>query len=238
MEKLSSSTPAPALPAPTAPPVAPGSPPGPPANAAPAVDAAALAAKHGGLKGGRPRKDGLVPGSPEAAEADRQRDIERKRLARANARAVLAVSQAPAVPGSPDTGATPAVGPAPVPWDAGVLKPIFEQLLPAVEKFHVEKLVAKAARIGAPPDMLKELRQDAAWPGPAKTAVMASGPLCAAKWLNQLGVGAENAPEVILGTALAAIGAHTLMLHAKMDELIKARQAKEPPANAPAPKSA
>lgn len=42
--------------------------------------------RYGGLRGGRKRKDGLIPGSPQAAEADRAKDAERKRRARAAAR--------------------------------------------------------------------------------------------------------------------------------------------------------
>src|SRR5581483_9808460 len=63
------------------PPVALNSPasPGDPRNT---PHAAATAVKHGGLKGGRRRDDGLVPGSKEAVAADRERDAERKRRER------------------------------------------------------------------------------------------------------------------------------------------------------------
>lgn len=118
-----------------------------------------------------------------------------------------------------------------------MVKPIFDQVIPAVEKFTVTRLVAKAGKLDVPPDLLKEIERDAAWPGPAKAAIIAAGPMCAAKWLNQSGVGAENAPEIILGTALASLVAHHLALSAKLDRLIA--QQRQPPKEKPqdAPKA-
>ena len=93
--------------------------------------------KFGGLRGGKPRTDGLVPGSPEAAVADRDRDARRKRERR-----VKAPEPAP-LPSHPPNGVSTSVdavsppvdgavaqpGVAPVsfvPWDAQTLKALFE----------------------------------------------------------------------------------------------------------------
>lgn len=225
-------------PSPASPPVAASGAPNAPANAAPGTDAAALAAKHGGYRGGRPRKDGLVPGSPEAILADREKEAQRKRIQRQREAAILAATKGPSLPGLADPGAPPASGPAPVPWDPGTLRPIFDQLVPAAEKFMVSRVVGRAAKLDCQRDLLAEIEKDAAWPGPAKTALQATGPLCVAKWLNQSGIGAENAPEVILATAVAGLIAHHLMLSAKLERIIQANAPTKPKPDAPAPKPA
>jgi hypothetical protein len=115
-----------------------------PGIAAAGADAAALAAKHGGNRGGRPRKDGLVPGSVEAITKDREADAERKRVIRARQSAILAATKGPVLPGLDDPNAPPAGGPAVVPWDPGTLRPIFDQLVPAAEKFMVSRVMGKA----------------------------------------------------------------------------------------------
>ena len=229
MDPLSNQTP---LGAPLASGSAAGPAPGTPANAA------TLAVKHGGNQGGRPRKDGLAPGSPEAVLKDRNKDIERKRNARAQARQVLAVSQAatipPADPAAPGAGPAPALGAPPVPWDPSTLRPIFEQILPAVERWSTERLLAKAVKAGAPVEQIKEVRTDAAWPAPAKAAINATGPDCLAKLLNSSGIGAQNAPELILATAVTSILVAQFSLHATLDRMI---QEKQPPADAATAKS-
>lgn len=224
---------------PASPPVAAGGQPGPAPVRPVGPDAASLAAKHGGNRGGRPRKDGLVPGSVEAVKADRERDQTRKRLDRARARATLAGAVDRRLPAAPAPGPSqipaPADSAAGVPWDTGVLQPIFEQLLPALEKWNTEKIIVKAGKLSPPPELLAEIRRDAAWPGPARIALASSGPHCLAKWLNQLGVGAENAPEIIFGTAVASIVASQITLHSKLDRIIAAqRQVKDAPTPKPA----
>lgn len=223
--------------------MAPGSPPNPPPNPPAAPNAASLAVKFGGNVGGRPRKDGLVPGSPEALEADRAKARERMRRKRAleKTAAVLAQTQSaapdapPGLPPAPGDSPAPAPGGPGVPWDPGLVKPIFEQLIPACEKYAQGRLVAKAGKLAAPPELIREIERDAAWPAPAKAALVSAGPICAAKWLNQSGIGAENAPEVILGTALATLVAHHLALSAKLDRLIAAQAPPPKPAPPPTP---
>lgn len=216
---------------PPAPPVAAGSPPGAPGQPAPG-DAAALAVKFGGNKGGRPRKDGLVPGSAEALLADREKDASRKRDTRAQARTLLALSQAPApvatLPGGADPGTAPAPGQNLHPWDPGLVAPVFEQVVPAIEKLLVARLGAKAAKAKLPLDLVKEIERDAAFAAPAKAAIVTAGPVCVAKWLNAAGIGAEHAPEVILGTAVASIAAAHFMLCARLDNLVKEANKPQP----------
>ena len=63
---------------PLAPPVAPVGPGASAAAAAASPAAKVTAPLFGGFRGGRKRKDGLAPGSPEAIEADREKDRVRK----------------------------------------------------------------------------------------------------------------------------------------------------------------
>lgn len=186
------------------------------------LDAASLTIDHGGNKGGRARSDGLVPGSPEAREADREKDRERKRAARARRRPGVGSADAPPLPSKLDAAQAPDAAPAAVPWDAGQLAPLFEQMVPAVERWDVSGLVDKARKVpGMPPDLLKEIEKDAAWNPVAKASLVAAGAQVAVKWLNRTGLGAENAPEVVLATALASIVVGRSILVSKLDDMAK-----------------
>jgi hypothetical protein len=200
-------------------------------------DAESLAVKFGGNRSGRPRADGLVPGSPEAIIADRAKDAARKAQRRAKERQVLALSNGGAVPqveaSEPNADGSPVAPVGPSPWDPGLLKPVFDQLVPSIEKFMVARIGAKAAKAGLPTEVVREIEKDAAFPIPAKAGISTTGPMCVAKWLNMSGIGAENAPEIILATAVASIVAGQFMLSAKLDSLLKANAPKSQP---PTPK--
>ena len=192
--------------------------------------------KFGGLRGGKPRTDGLVPGSPEAAVADRDRDARRKRERR-----VKAPEPAP-LPSHPPNGVSTSVdavsppvdgavaqpGVAPVsfvPWDAQTLKPLFDQLIPTVEDLHVEHLTGMAEEAKLPTEIVKEIGKDARWPGPSRKAIEISAPQVAAKWLNKSGISAENQPEVVLGTAIVSIVVSHRKLALKLEKLLQSRKA-------------
>src|SRR4051812_5498640 len=102
--------------------------------------------KFGGNRGGKARTDGLAPGSPEALEADKKKDRERKQAARktisvaeppalpaAGQKGVYSVPPSPgsAVPGT--SGPVAQAAPAPVPWQPETLKPLFDQLVATCE---------------------------------------------------------------------------------------------------------
>src|SRR5258707_9089158 len=101
-------------------PVASGSAGNKPAAPPTAVSAAASAPLFGGNRGGKKRLDGLAPGSPEAIEADRKKDAERKRTRR---EAVQRVAEPPPLPsaGAPAPGANlaPGSGQSPDAGDSG-----------------------------------------------------------------------------------------------------------------------
>src|SRR5213594_1525076 len=122
-------------------------------NVAPANSAVATVPRFGGLRGGKPRTDGLVPGSPEAAAADRERDASRKRQRRDKVKppepaplpSQAAPVASPVATLAPGEAAQPGVAPvAFVPWDAQTFKPLFDQLIPTVEDWHVDHLTDMA----------------------------------------------------------------------------------------------
>ena len=220
----------------TTPPPAPNPPPmaGPgagsaPANPPPIIAAAVSAPLFGGFRGGRARKDGLRPGSPEAIEADRKKDRDRK----ANHRSVVAAANPPPLPSAapgavaapmPGLGSEPVPGGvAPdvvVPWDQQTLKPLFDQLLPTLEQLGVSQLAGRATKARLSREVVTEIEKDAKWSPPARKALEIAAPQVAAKWLNSSGISAEHQPEIVLGTALASILTSHVLLLRKLDKLI------------------
>jgi hypothetical protein len=214
----------------------------PVATAAPSTEAAKPAAstsaldtvpQFSGLRGGKPRKDGLVPGSTEAAAADRDRDRRRKetdRKSKPHEPAPLPSMGAPmAGPATtPVAGEVAQPGVATVsfvPWDAQTLKPLFDQLLPTVEDMHVDHLTGMAEQAKCSAEIVKEIGKDARWPGPSRKAIEVSAPQVAAKWLNKSGISAENQPEVVLGTAIVSIVIAHRKLSLKLAKLLEVRKA-------------
>jgi hypothetical protein len=131
----------------------------------------------------------------------------------------------PSAPSAASAGA-PAVGsPAPVPWDSGTLKPLFETLVPECEKWDVSSLKAKAEPLGRAAVELVE--REGSWNPVAKKAVIESAPACIANLLNSVGVSAEHAPTVTLLTAAGCILAGRSTLASKIEQLVKERKAVE-----------
>jgi len=184
----------------------------------------------GGLRGGRPRTDGLVPGSPEAIAADRERDRVRKQNKRDAAgkiaeppplpSATTAVVHAPQTPVAGED-AKPVGAPVSfVPWDHQTLKPLFDQLLPTIEDLNVQQLTSRAEKAKLPAEVVKEIGKDARWNSTSRKAVEIAAPQVAAKWLNKAGISAENQPEIVLGTAVVCIVTAQVKLLGRLDKLI------------------
>ena len=191
-----------------------------------APTAKSAAPKFGGLRGGRKRDDGLIPGSKEAAEADRKADAQRKRDQRAALRQAdpppLPAAGGPAQAPAGDLAAVPgAQGPPPVPWDPAMLAPLFLQLIPTAEKLTVRQITDRCAKAHLPGEIIEDIKKDAAWNPVAKKAIEVSAPAVAAKWLNKSGVSSEHQHEVILVTAVSSILAGHVMILRRLDELVK-----------------
>lgn len=206
--------------------------PGTTAPVAAVVPAAVSAPLFGGLRGSRPRKDGLLPGSPEAQAADRAKDRERKRRLRAGQAGPggqVASADPPPLPAAGGPGAPvgggadfggDSVDGGPVPWDSKQLAPLFDQLIPAVEALAVTQLTGKALKAKLPRELVADIEKDGRWNEPAKKALAVAGPQLAAKYLNKTGVSAENQPEIVFGTALASIAVGHFRLVQRLNELI------------------
>lgn len=130
-----------------------------------------------------------------------------------------------------DAGPVPGADAAPVPWAPDTLKPLFEQVVPALEKWDVSSLVKRAARIDEA--VAREVAKDAPWNPAAKASLIASGPLCAAEVLDEIGIGQERAHWVVLLIAAGSIYAGHVALAAKLAELEGRQAAEAKPADAP-----
>jgi hypothetical protein len=188
----------------------------------PGAGATATVVKHGGNRGGKPRADGLVPGSQEALEADRDADRLRKQITRANAAAAQAPSPIPSVHGQPQAPGAPLVpgpgglaapynGPAPpVPWTADMLKNICGQMIGACETLTANQLLDAALKVGMPEAVIEEMKLDGDWPALSKEALIIALPELCAKWLNKAGISSEYRFELMVGGAALGIGQNHL----------------------------
>jgi hypothetical protein len=123
-----------------------------------------------------------------------------------------------------------------IPWSADDLKPVFDQLLPALEELTKTTITEKAFKAKLPQDVLQEVCASAEWPVLAKKGVAVAAPHVSAKWLTQLGISTENKWEVVLATAVLSIGANHFKVLKRLDKLI-ALQSKSHEEKKPDPKS-
>ena len=166
----------------------------------------------GGLRGGRKRDDGLIPGSPEALEADRKKDRDRK----AKERAEKTVAQPPALPAA--TGSNPIAAPVAlqngqpvvslcevVPWTTEMLKGPTQDFVDLCEQLDVENASDQAKELALQSELVKEIEREAHWPKLGKKSIVDYAPALAAKWLNKWGISSQNKEEIFLGAALLSI---------------------------------
>lgn len=116
-----------------------------------------------------------------------------------------------------------------------MLAGITTEIIAAVERFQVNSLSQKAAKVpGAAADFPDTVKADAAWDGVSKSALETSTPRVLAKWMNRTGVSSEHADELILAAAVLKIGVSHSILSSKLDKLIKeSKPAPPPPPSAP-----
>jgi hypothetical protein len=116
-----------------------------------------------------------------------------------------------------------------IPWDAKALEPIFAQLIPAAESFDVKGIADRAEKAHLPKELRAKIEADARWNPVARKGLEIACPQVSAKWLNYFGISAENAPEIVLITALTSIGVARLMLLRRIDRLIAVQAAAAAP---------
>ena len=211
---------------------------GSPGSGRPGADATATVIKHAGNRGGKPRSDGLVPGSTEALEADREADRVRKQITRANAAAAaepppivsMHAAQAPgaAVVALPGAQAGPYAGPVPpVLWTAEHLRKICDLIVGTGEEFCLGQLVAKMRKVGMPKALIEEIEKDAAWSAMTKESLNFALPELLAKWLNHFGISADYRFELMVGCAVLDIGRNQLVMIRRIELWTKTDEAKQ-----------
>lgn len=100
--------------------------------------------------------------------------------------------------------------------------------MPSAEAELVGRLTSKAVEAKLPVPVLKEIEKDARWSNTTKTGLIVGGPEVSAKWLNKLGVGAENRAEVIFGAAVASVVFSHMRLERRLEKLIQEAKGPQP----------
>lgn len=162
------------------------------------VAAPASPVAFGGNPTGRTRKDGLKPGSPEAAEADRKRNAERMASKRAAEKSAAPPPVLPppapssAVLSDPGAKTIPVVDgfsePSPVDWLSEDFKQVAPDTIDLLEQWRVADKIslAEEGKLSAP--VIRQIEKDAAFPGAAKRSLQTSSPAALAKLFNALRV--------------------------------------------------
>jgi len=179
-------------------------------------------------------------GVPSADEARRAKWREKAKRAYERRKARLAgqpVPDAPTAPGlvggtAGDPVAAPLGGPGvvvgPVPWTSDMVRPLFETILPQLEKLTVEQAVAAASKL-KDDSLVAMVRKEAPWNPVAKATVLAQGPDETAALMNSLGVDATHGRAVILAGAIGSIFVQHRMLLSKLEQMAKRDVPSSPP---------
>ena len=197
------------------------------AGGAPAVPAKPF----GGNVGKKTRADGLRPGSPEAIEADRKRDAERKRQERA---AKAQITPPPALPaGAPppvaamETAADAAAGfvadsavdPVAA-WTPDDFRQCAVELVELAEAWRIDCHTKRAVAGKLPAPVVKEIAGGAAFPAASKKSLSTSSPVTLAKMFNSLKVPLAVKPIITTAPALAYVIVRDLQTSARIEKLI------------------
>ncbi|HEV2391071.1 MAG TPA: hypothetical protein VG146_01775 [Verrucomicrobiae bacterium] len=123
--------------------------------------------------------------------------------------------------------------PPPVPWDPEELKPICEQLIPALEEGMALQVSSRAEKARLPGEIVQEIQDSAKWPTVGKRGLEISAPRVAAKLLNATGISPEYKDVAVLVSSLALIGGHHVKLLRRLDKLIALQNLQPPPKQEP-----
>jgi len=191
--------------------------------------------QFGGLRGGRPRLDGLPPGSEAAKKADRDKHAKEMRDIRAAERKASRPLPAMVVPVK-DAGTAPPdrlqpdlvaqVAAPVVAWQADALKPLTDELIAAWEDSHVQKMRTLAGEARFPIDVVNKIGKDSNFPPVGKKSLQIGLPRVSAKWLNKAGVSAEWEPEVVTLQGFILIQMHNSRQYAELQKLIEEQKQK------------
>ena len=201
------------------------------------VPAKPSVAAFGGLRGGRKRADGLVPGSPEAHEADKAKDAERKRLARLREaeQNPVPLPSAPVGPGVVVGGAVaPVVDgaspvPAPVaglvvPWSVRILAKPARLVTRIIDRMRQLKLLRKLDKLVLPEPVKREIKADIQWSDAAINDFSDALAECTAIELNKAQISSAQQHWINLGITAGELTLAHFSLSKRLDELILAQQ--------------
>lgn len=163
--------------------------------------------------------------------------LRRDRLAGAKTGAPTGAPLPPAE-SSPDPVAAAAPALPRVLWSGGMLSSLTGRIIDSVEENTLDSLKEEAAKVpGIGSALVARVEKDGPWDNVPKTTLKETTPEVVAKWLNHFNIGAENAPEVLLCTALGAIWASHARLASSLKKLAAEHAVKSDApgaANAPA----
>ena len=115
-----------------------------------------------------------------------------------------------------------------------MVRPLFESVLPEVEKLTVSRKVNLAERIGDAA-LVALVKKDAPWNPVAKGTLISQGPEEVAELMNSLGVDAKHGRWAILAAAVGSIVVSDRALTHRLEEMAKRHGTPTPPAPAPDP---
>jgi hypothetical protein len=231
-------------PAAVAPPVAAKPAAQPPFVPTPAARSVPLFGGHKG--GGKKRADGLPAGSPEAIEADKAKDRERKRLAALKAKgenpaplpSAVAPPPHPGAPVAPDPGGVPgAVAPmagaagVAYAWSARQLQKPAKLVVRILDRARQWDIFRRLDKSNLPPEVKAEIKRDAEWKESAQNDFADALADCTAIELNKRQVNSANAHWITLGMSASELALAHFALTARIDKLILAEKVAAPLAN-------
>lgn len=186
---------------------------------------------------GKPRKDNLTPGSPEALEADRKKARDQKAAQRARIKATQPVAPLPSRPVTPLAAQTqhqiPAqetngMAPMPledvqvVPWTAQDCSPALQDTLEILEEADKIAIEGKLKKANLSPENAREIMEDVPWPERSKQSISRRGGSALARVLNWMGVDSKYSDAVNVIPAFAYLLYDRTKLHKRLDELVAA----------------
>lgn len=231
-------------PAPAAAPVAAKPAAQPPFVPTPAARSVPLFGGHKG--GGKKRADGLPAGSPEAIEADKAKDRERKRLAALKAKGQNPAPLPSAVAPPPNPGAPVAADPGGVPgpvapvagvaavayaWSARQLQKPAKLVVRILDRARQWDIFRRLDKSKLPAEVKEEIKRDAKWKEEAQNDFADALAECAAIELNKRQINSSSSHWITLAMSGGELALAHFTLCERIDKLILSEKVSGTPAN-------
>lgn len=194
----------------------------------------------GGNRGGRPRKDGLVPGSDAALAVDRKKDAEYQKQKRADKTAARVAAlkpnpnvTEPALDIAPRPGEAPPVGLVPQPvvstpdWLPSDLQPLAETGVPLLEEWRQSRRRKILAPLNLDAAATSKILSETRWPDFARNSLKQSAPETLASLANWCSLPKELKPHLVSIPALAFLIQHEMECDARLEKIVKEQLARQ-----------